>query len=440
MVREFQKNLVSLTGNDNRSFLLTVSGGIDSVVMSHLFSTCGLKFAIAHCNFQLRGDESDGDQVFVEKLARQFNAPIHVIKFDTRSYAAEKKISIQMAARDLRYEWFEKLASAHGYDLIATGHNRNDVVETMLLNLARGTGIRGLMGIRPLHNRIIRPLLFASRKQISEYAAENNLQWRDDSSNTETKYHRNKIRHDIIPAFEEINPAFMDNVLNTTARLEQTGIILDMILNQIRQEVWKDLPDRILIDIEKLKDYPSGELLLFELLKDFGVSKLNQESLMHSLESESGKQFHTPTHTITRDREHLIITAKDSFNGSEVNIEKNTVLIDYPVRLHFKTIEISEGFSIPGERSMAALDADKLTYPLLLRTWKEGDRFRPLGLKGSKKVSDFLINIKLPVPDKKHVWILESAGEIVWLVNLRIDERFKVSEKTQRVLMIDYRE
>jgi tRNA(Ile)-lysidine synthase len=161
---------------------------------------------------------------------------------------------------------------------------------------------------------------------------------------------------------------------------------------------------------------------------------------MHSLESESGKQFHTPTHTITRDREHLIIIAKDSFNSPAINIEKNTVLIDYPVRLNFKTIELADGFSIPGERNMAALDADKLTYPLLLRKWKEGDRFRPLGLKGSKKVSDFLINIKLPLPDKKRVWILESAGEIVWLVNLRIDERFKVSEKTHRALLIDYRE
>jgi len=441
LLQEFKKYLTSACGvDDTDSFLVTVSGGIDSIVMAHLFKTSGLRFAIAHCNFRLRGQESDDDQLFVSELAGKMEVPYYTKDFDTAGYAGEHGISIQMAARDLRYEWFHEVAESTGYNYIAAGHNQNDIVETMLLNLSRGTGIRGLMGIRARHNQIIRPLLFASRQRIVNYAEEHKLSWREDSSNQETKYSRNKIRHIILPAFESINPAFEQNALDTAKRIEHTGKLLDVLLEQIKKEVWTVMPDRIMINIEKLKEYPSNDILLFELLRDFGVSQLSGEMLMNTLDTATGKQFHTRSSTITRDRNYLIIMGNTRKDPCETLIGPDTVLLDYPVRMFFSKIANSGEFVIPDRKNSAALDADRISYPLVLRSWKKGDRFQPLGLKGSKKLSDYLINIKLPLPDKKHVWILESGGEIAWVVNHRIDDRFKVTDETTRILMIDYEE
>jgi len=441
MQEDFEKNLTSTCRcNLDQHFLVTVSGGIDSVVMAHLFYASGLKFSLAHCNFQLRGEESLDDQKFVEALAAKMQVTHHVKNFETAAYANLHGISIQMAARDLRYSWFGELAKKHGYDCIAVGHNKNDVIETLLLNLSRGTGIRGLTGIRPRHENIIRPLLFASRHEILKYASNNALQWREDSSNAETKYHRNKIRHTIIPAFETINPAFMQNVLETIGRLEQTEKILDHMLTQVKQTVWTVLPDRYLIDIEKLKEYPAIDILLFELLREFGVSQLSLASILGSFGSIPGKQFYTRTHCITRDRSHLIITKKMFPVEAETNIELETAHISHPIHLTFSTFEIAVAYKIPSERYCAALDADKVIFPLKLRGWKEGDRFYPLGLAGSKKISDFLINNKIPLPDKRQIWILETAGKIVWVVNHRIDDRFKITAETRKILLIEYKE
>jgi tRNA(Ile)-lysidine synthase len=425
---------------DTNSFLVAVSGGIDSVVMAHLFKSAGLNFAIAHCNFKLRGEESDGDQQFVNKLADNMQVSFYCTDFDTREYAAEHGISVQMAARDLRYAWFYETAENQGYDFIAAGHNKNDIIETMLLNLARGTGFRGLMGIRARHNKLIRPLLFAPRETIEGYARANDLKWREDSSNQETKYNRNKIRHDIIPAFESINSAFIQNALDTVRRIEHTGQLLDMYLRQVKDDIWTELSDRIMINIDNLKKYPANDILLFELLRDFGVSQLSGEMLINTIDTSTGKQFHTRTHTITRDRNFLIITKNTSREFCETLIGPDTVLIDYPVRMFFSMIEKNSEFIIPTRRNVAVLDADKISFPMILRGWKNGDRFQPLGLNGTKKVSDFLINIKLPLPDKKHVWILESGGEIAWVVNHRIDERFRITNDTMRILFIEYQD
>jgi tRNA(Ile)-lysidine synthase len=275
---------------------------------------------------------------------------------------------------------------------------------------------------------------------IVNYANDHELKWRDDSSNSETKYQRNKIRHTIIPAFETLNQAFIQNALNTAKRIEQTGKLFDLILKQVKESVWSEQPDRILINLEKLKEYPAHDMILFELLKDFGAAHLSQDMLLHTIESVTGKQFHTHSHTFTRDRENLIITSRISKESTETIIDRDTMILNYPIRLYFNNTENLPGFRIPHDRNIAALDADKINYPLLLRGWKKGDRFYPLGLKGSKKISDFLINIKLPLPDKKHVWILESEGKIVWLVNHRIDNRFKVTPETRKILLIDYKE
>ncbi len=441
MQKEFLKYLTETChGLRDKKYLLAVSGGVDSVVMTGLFHQSGIDFAIAHGNFRLRGDESDGDQRFVEELAAGLMKPIFTKNFDTLSYSGDHGISIQMAARDLRYAWFEELAENEGFDYIAIGHNRNDVVETALLNLSRGCGIRGLSGISPRFGKIIRPLLFASRSEILQFADEHNLPWREDSSNAETKYHRNKIRHAIIPAFETINPAFMQNSLDTIRRLEQTEKLLDYTLNLVRQDVWTVLPDRCLIDIEKLKQYPSVEILLFELLRDFGVNQLSVVTILDSFASIPGKQFHTRTHCITRDRSHLIITKKDKSPEAEVTIGPEILILEYPVRLTFSLIPDSSGFRIPTDRQYAVLDADKITYPLKLRNWKAGDKFRPLGLTGTKKISDFLINNKIALPDKKHIMILEAAGKIIWVVNYRIDDSFRVTADTRKILLVEYKE
>ena len=441
MLEEFKKYLVSAcVSSMDQHFLLAVSGGVDSVVMTHLFYASGLKFSLAHCNFQLRGEASTGDQQFVETLAEKMQVPCHVSGFETAVYASQHGISIQMAARDLRYAWFEELTVKHNYQHIAVGHNKNDIIETALLNLARGTGIRGLMGIRPRHEKVIRPLLFASRPEILQYASDNGLQWREDTSNADTKYHRNKIRHTIIPAFETINPAFVQNGIDTIMLLEHTGQLLDYTLALIKKEVWQELPDRILIDIEKLAEYPANDILLFELLREFGIGQLNIESILGAFGSISGKQFSTRTHCITRDRSHLIITKTGAPVESETSIEANTERLDYPIRLTLKTIDRTAGFKIPNERSVAAIDAAKVTYPMTLRVWKDGDRFNPLGLPGSKKISDFLINSKIPRPDKQHIWIIESDGKIAWIVNHRIDDRFKITDSTCKILLIEYKE
>jgi tRNA(Ile)-lysidine synthase len=441
MLKEFLKYLKDTCGgSDKGRYLLAVSGGVDSTVMMNLFQASGLEFAVAHCNFNLRGAESDGDRQFVESLAAEMKKPCYVKGFETASYASAKGISVQMAARDLRYTWFHELAEQCRFDFIATGHNRNDVVETALLNLTRGTGIRGLSGISPCHGKVIRPLLFASRDAILQYAHDHNLNWREDSSNAETKYDRNKIRHTIIPAFETINPAFIQNALETVYRSEETEKLLNFAISQVMQEVCTKLPDRLLIDIEKLQQYPSVDILLFELMREFNIHPSGVREILKSFGSAPGKQFHTRTHCITRDRAHLIITSKMVPVTDEVCIEPDIAQISYPISLSFNITESSSAFRIPEGSQFAALDAARLVFPLKLRPWKKGDRFRPLGMTGSKKISDFLINLKIPLPDKKQVWILETEGKIAWVVNHRIDDRFKITTLTRKILLIEYTE
>ncbi len=339
--------------------------------------------------------------------------------------------------RDLRYEWFENIREKDGYDYIVTGHNRNDMVETVLINFARGSGIRGLTGIRARHGFLVRPLLFASRAEIRKYADVHSLLWREDSSNAETKYIRNRIRHVLIPEFEAINPAFMQNATDTISRLSQTEQLLNLALAQIKKSVWIELPDKFLIDIEKLTEYPAVETLLFELLREFGCTSLLVRSIMSSFESTPGKRFITRTHSITRDRTHLIITKNRVPIDTEMEIEDDTVLVTYPIHLTLGTLKVNPGYTIPSENRYAVLDWDQLIFPLTLRRWRAGDHFHPLGMKGTKKISDFLIDNKVPLPDKQHIWVIESSGNIVWVVNHRIDDRYRITAKTSQVLLIE---
>jgi tRNA(Ile)-lysidine synthase len=441
MQKEFERYLKLVCRcSPEKRFLLTVSGGIDSVVMAELFHKARIDFDFAHCNFNLRGEESDGDQAFVENLASRMNVRCYVSRFDTLKYAEQKGISVQMAARDLRYEWFEEIRAKNAYDFIVTGHNRNDMVETVLINFARGSGIRGLTGIRPRHGLIIRPLLFASRTDIRKYADAQSLLWREDSSNAETKYIRNRIRHVLIPEFEAINPAFMQNATDTITRLSQTEQLLNLALTQIKKSVWIEVPGKFLIDIEKLSEYPAVETLLFELLREFGCTSILVRSILSSFESIPGKRFITRTHSITRDRTHLIITKNEVPVDTGMQIDAETALVTHPIHLTISSLKMNAGYTIPVENKFAVLDMDQLEFPLTLRRWKAGDHFHPLGMKGTKKISDYLIDNKVSLPDKQHVWVIESAGNIVWVVNHRIDDRCRITAKTSRVLQIEYRD
>jgi len=440
MQREFEDYLYQVCRcAPGSTFLLAVSGGIDSVVMADLFCHAGATIVFAHCNFQLRDAESDCDEAFVESLATSMKVPCHIIHFNTREHAESRGISIQMAARDLRYGWFHSLKEQHGYSYIAVGHNANDDVETILLNLSRGCGIHGLSGMKPRQGAVVRPLLFARRADIRKYAEDHHIDWREDSSNAEIKYTRNRIRHVVIPEFEAINQAFTANTLDTIARMAQAEQLLDFTVENIRKEVWIEEQEKILIDLEKLRAYPAVETLLFELLREFGFTQPVIRSMVTAFDSSPGKRFLTRSHCVTRDRRHLIVTKNRIPDNTEMLIDRETVLVTGPVCLNLETLDRDPDYAIPEGNNFAALDADRLDFPLKLRTWKAGDSFHPLGMKGTKKISDYLINRKVPLPDKQEIRVIESGNDIVWVVNHRIDDRYKVTPKTRRVLQIEYR-
>jgi tRNA(Ile)-lysidine synthase len=419
--------------------LLAVSGGIDSVVMSRLFSEAGYDFGIAHCNFGLRGEESDADEKFVRKLARKAKAPCYVKYFDTEQFAEDHSLSIQMAARELRYNWFEELASAEGYQYIALAHHKGDLLETMLLNLTRGTGIAGLHGIMPKRGRFIRPLLFASKEQIYAYVTENQVIWREDSSNASTKYQRNKIRHEVVPVLQELNPK-LEQTFEQSA--EKIGAVERLFYRQAdtlrRLALQKKGPDWALA-IQPVLDSAEPVLFLSEVLSQWGFSYAQAKEVLAVYQQAgtvSGKVFDAPTHRLNLDRGQLLISPKNLQQYQSLEIEEGTESIDYAGwELHFKTLS-SEGYKIKADRYLAALDKDKLKYPLKLRSWKPGDWFCPLGMNKKKKLSDFMIDEKIPLNLKERVLVLTSGESIVWVLGFRIDNRYKLTDKSTEVLEI----
>jgi tRNA(Ile)-lysidine synthase len=437
MVEQFLKYIHSeKLFHSSQRILLAVSGGADSMLMLHLFTNAGFSVAVAHCNFCLRGSESDGDEKFVSEYCDKHNLAFYVKHFSTHDYAREKGISIEMAARDLRYSWFDGILSKHGLNLLATAHHQDDVIETFLINLSRGSGIKGLSGIQPKSGRIIRPMLFTSRTEILEYCTRLKIDFRTDSSNIDTIYKRNLIRQQILPLLEQVNPAFRRNALKTIGSLHETGQLFQQRMSEIRAYVYSEDDMGVMIHIEKLLAYSPLRTILFELIREFGFQIEQVDDIIDSLTKESGRQFFSDNYRLVKDREYLLISPYQLKQEKLIYIDEDCQKISSPVNLSFEKIERTADFRFSTHPHLVDLDLDKLIFPLLLRHWQEGEYFQPLGMTGLKKLSDFFIDEKYSIPEKENAWILASGNQLVWLVGKRLDDRYKITSKTKRILQI----
>ena len=425
--------------NDNRLFdrshnlLAAVSGGADSSVMLHLLAQGRFKVSVAHCNFKLRGSDADADEQFVRQLAEKYGMPFFSVSFDTTAYAAEHKISIEMAARELRYNWFAQLATEHGFDRILTAHHLDDNVETMLLNICRGTGINGLAGISLINGSIVRPLLFASRQQIEDYAAANGLAFRTDATNLTDDYQRNIVRHRIVPVMRQINSAFDERMLKNFSNIKQAAQIYNWYIDKAKSEVLQTDSNRIIINIGMLKRQPFAEPVLYECVSEFGFNSSQAEQMMKIIGQKSGFTFSSATHKLLIDRNQIIIEPLENNDFQSLSINQPQ---DVPSLVITMQLVPAVGFQIDRRPFVACLDFDKLQFPLILRRWQNGDNFYPLGMNRTKKLSDFFIDNKLDLFEKEKTLVLVSAGKIAWIVGMRPDNRFKVDEKTKQVLVI----
>jgi tRNA(Ile)-lysidine synthase len=417
--------------------LVAVSGGIDSVVMLDLFLKSGFQLAVAHCNFQLRGKASDEDAFFVEKVGKKHALSVYVKKFKTKEYAATNKLSIQEAARDLRYEWFDKIVEQEKFDYVAIAQHLNDQVETFFINLLRGSGVKGLRGMPVQRNKIIRPLMFTDKTRIENYAKENKLFYREDESNKNDTYLRNKIRLKVLPELDKLAQNATEKIVKSMQNLNEAEIILSQLLDEKFDAIFYKKDGYITAlksDIEKLQ--PS-ELWIYYLLKGFNFNRDVTNSLsLAIIEKQSGKSFYSASHEALINRDELIIRPLQESIQRTYQIHDKQTMIAEPINLKIMTIKYSAGFEIDPSPDVAQLDKDKLHYPLLLRKWEQGDRFSPLGMKGSKLISDFLIDSKISNFEKDGIWLLVSSGEIVWVVGFRISDRFKITPETKKILTL----
>lgn len=400
--------------------LVALSGGADSVALLRVLRCLGYECVCAHCNFRLRGEESDRDEAFVRALCREQDVPLYVTHFDTAVYARRNKLSIEMAARELRYEWFEQIRRETGARVTAVAHHRDDSVETFLLNMVRGTGINGLKGIAPVNGRVVRPLLAVGRKEILDYLASLEQPYVTDRTNLEDVYARNKVRLNVLPMLREINPAADENIAETAGRLTEVAEIYRHAIDEACRRV-TDGEGRI--HIARLQKEVSPQCVLFELLHPKGFNAAQLKDIYRSLSHESGRLFYSDSFVLLRDREYLVLRLRNKAEGK------------MPV-LHQSLQPRDAGFVIPRDKCMACLDADKVKEPLTLRKWQSGDRFVPFGMKGFKSVRDYLRDHKFSLFEKENQYVVCVGNEIVWLVNERPDGRFCVSDDTRTVLLL----
>ncbi len=434
MLTRFKNHLFSAYPNiESKKLLLTVSGGIDSMVLLDLIHKLHLDLAVAHCNFKLRGEESDADQHFVEKYCKKRNISFHAQLFDTAQYAEKYKTSIQIAARELRYNWFFELKNTYNYDYILTAHHLDDSVETFLINLTRGTGLEGLVGITD-NNDIIRPLLIFSKEELQHYAEQQNIEWREDKSNASDKYLRNKIRHHIVPILKELNPNFLESFANTTEFLKQNLAFTDEMIQQILFNVLNKEGSATSLNISKLKKYKNYKFILYKWLSVYGFTAW--EDIYDLVQAQSGKFVESYSHRLIKNRDELILHPKENLIENQEFFISELDQISYPINL--KLTEVSQIDSTSGSNAVY-VDKKLLNFPLKLGKWQEGEYFYPSGMQGKmKKISKFFKDEKLSILDKQNTWILYSDDQIVWIVGRRLDERFKVTTNTTTILKIEY--
>lgn len=422
----------------NEKLLVACSGGLDSVVLTHLLVKSGCDVTLAHCNFSLRGNESDTDSLFVLKLAKKLELPVFTETFETEQFADKHGLSIQMAARSLRYQWFEELAKLLKIKYILTGHHLDDDLETFLINFSRGTGLKGLTGIPEQNQKIIRPLLEFSREEILAFAERHNLNWREDSSNFSNKYLRNALRLDVIPKWKDTTPDLLQSFKTTREHLKNSELLIEDYISLIFSYAIEESEDGYKLSISKLKKLPNLKALLYELLVPFGFTAWDDIYLL--LDAQSGKQVVSKTHRLIKDRDFIFLenvaSAKAEEKKTDYAISEQTVEIDNPILLSFEKVSTLEKTT----SNTIFVDYDLLKFPLKLRKWQHGDAFYPFGMKGKKKISKFFKDEKIPLQEKNKIWLLSSGNEVVWIVGRRADERFKVTTKTNTILKIHYKE
>ena len=414
----------------DKKLLLAVSGGIDSMVLLDLFYKLRFDICIVHCNFQLRGKESDADEMLVRETCQDSYIPYFIESFDTTEFAKINKLSIQLAARKLRYDWFQEIISL-GFDYVLTAHHLDDNVETFLINFTRGTGLEGLTGIPAQNGNIIRPLLPFSREEIENYANENKIQWREDSSNASDKYFRNKLRHDIVPILKELNTGFLDSFQNTLHHLQQSESLVNDASKLVFEKVVEEKENQLEIHLKPLLEFQNYKAYLYQWLKNYGFSAWND--IYDLVEAQSGKQVFSETHVLLKDREKLILSERKSSNNSEVLIiESIESKVNIPLKLRFcKAVNIFETVS-----NCIFVDESKIKFPLTIRKWQEGDYFYPSGMNGKKKLSKYFKDEKYSLLDKENQWLLCSEDQIIWVIGKRADNRFINKETTQNSIKI----
>jgi tRNA(Ile)-lysidine synthase len=415
--------------------IVGLSGGADSIVLLHILHALEFNCMAAHCNFHLRGSESDRDEEFSIRFSDLLGIPFFKTDFDTVSYADKKNISIEMAARELRYEWFEMLRKKEYAEAIAVAHHKDDSAETVLINLIRGTGIKGLTGIKPVNGNIIRPLLCLSKQEILDYAHKNDLKYVIDSTNCEDTFTRNKIRLQVIPLLESINPSFTSGLIRTVENLTEAEKLYDQAIKEAISRCFDEKNG--VIDIPPLLSYPSPEAVLYEIIKNYGFGRDLAFNLAESIRRQSGKEFFSDKYRIVKDRKKFILIPLKQINDKkEYRIEMTTKNLHEPVKLEISHVDYTPGFQFPPEKKMACFDEDKLCFPLVLRKWQTGDRFNPFGMKGSKKLSDYFSDHKFSRVDKENTWVLCSANTICWIVGERTDRKFKVDDNTRKLCIL----
>jgi tRNA(Ile)-lysidine synthase len=439
LLSDFQKHINNkFSFLKSKKLLIAFSGGLDSLVLTHLFSVLKYDVSLAHCNFRLRGIESDLDEKFAMQKAKDLDIKYYINSFNTSDYAKKNKQSIQMAARELRYTWFQKLMQENNFDYLLTAHHADDNLETFLINLTRGTGLEGLTGIPEINQKTIRPLLVFSKVQLENYAKTNSLSWREDKSNADTKYLRNKIRHDLIPILKEINPSFISSFNHTLNNLKGSDHIIKDRIKNVHQQVFSEENDIIKISIQKLKKLNEPKSYLFELLKDFGFTEWND--VFDLLDSQSGKQILSKTHRLIKDREYLLLEKINSKTPRQFEILEPTNQLEIEsFQIIFEEVDSfnQEVYKKNRSNHVVYIDKDLLIFPLLVRKWQKGDYFCPLGMQGKKKLSKYFKDEKLTLFEKENIWLLCSDNKIVWVINHRSDERFKITEQSKNILKVE---